>query len=633
MRRFLLAHILLFIAGILTLQAQVTPNNPFGDKTDEFGNLVDQFGNPVDPSMRPPIDSTNVDIESLPPRLYMWQVNQNLGNIDIVPADTARHNFQNSSLTEGKNGSYNHLGNLGTPRMSRIFFDRKDAESSIFLEPYSYFFVNPGQFLFTNSNVPFTNLTYLKGGSKVNGEELFKAYFSVNVNKQLAFGFNFDYLYGRGYYNHSGTSFFNAAPFISYIGDRYEGVLLYSYNYLKANQNGGLTDDRYITNPEDVASGKVTEPQNMPTRMSNATNRIKNNYVFLSQRYKLGFHRDLPKAENDTLPAKKEFVPVTSFIHTMRVDWSKYKFTSSDILQDYYANTYIDPENSNINDSTSFVSVRNTLGISLLEGFNRYAKMGLTAFASYKFSKYELMNPDMLRRDYMTENEIYVGGELSKRSGNFFHYNAFGEVGLVGKAIGQFSVDGSADVNFKLGKDTVTVIARGLVSNKLAPFYMRHYHSKHFYWDNDLDKIFRTRFEGELNSQRWGTVLKAGVENIKKYAYFNQQAVPDQYDGNIQVLSATLKQNFKVGILHLDADVTWQKSSNEHILPLPDLTVYGNLYIDAKLAKNVLSLQLGADVRYFTKYYAPGFMAATGQFFLWNTPVSLIITYSVNNFM
>ena len=103
---------------------------------------------------------------------------------------------------------------------------------------------------------------------------------------------------------------------------------------------------------------------------------------------------------------------------------------------------------------------------------------------------------------------------------------------------------------------------------------------------------------------------------MKKYAYCNQQAVTDQYDGNIQVLSATLKQNFKVVILHLDADVTWQKSSNEHILPLPDLTVYGNLYIDAKLAKNVLSLQLGADVRYFTKYYAPGFMAATGQFFL-----------------
>ena len=226
------------------------------------------------------------------------------------------------------------------------------------------------------------------------------------------------------------------------------------------------------------------------------------------------------------------------------------------------------------------------------------------------------MSTEIYRKDHMNENELYVGGELSKRAGNLLHYHAFGEVGLLGKEVGQFDIHGDDDVNFKLGKDTISVIARAVVSNKLAPFYMRHYHSKHFYWDNDLDKIFRTRFEGELQSKRFGTQLKAGVENIKNYAYFNQQAVPDQFSGNIQVLSATLKQNFKAGIFHLDGDVTWQKSSNQSILPLPDFSIYGNFYIDAKLAKTVLSVQLSDDVRYFTKYYAPGFMAATGQFFL-----------------
>lgn len=90
----------------------------------------------------------------------------------------------------------------------------------------------------------------------MNGEERFKSYFSVNVNKQLAFGFNFDYLYGRGYYNNQNTSFFNAALFGSYIGDRYEATLLYSNNYLKMNENGGITDDRYITRPEEMAEGK-----------------------------------------------------------------------------------------------------------------------------------------------------------------------------------------------------------------------------------------------------------------------------------------------------------------------------------------------------------------------------------------
>jgi len=155
------------------------------------------------------------------------------------------------------------------------------------------------------------------------------------------------------------------------------------------------------------------------------------------------------------------------------------------------------------------------------------------------------------------------------------------------------------------------------VTNTLPSFYMRHYHSNHFFWDNDnMEKEFRTRVEGELNIDHWGTNLRAGVENIKNYTYFNQKAVPEQYSGNIQILSATLKQNFRAGIFHLDNEVTWQKSSNETILPLPQLSIYSNLYILTKLAKKVLTVQLGADVRYFTKYNAPAYTPAVQQFHL-----------------
>ena len=352
--------------------------------------------------------------------------------------------------------------------------------------------------------------------------------------------------------------------------------------------------------------------------MNTATSRNTDSYVFLTQRYKLGFHRDLPQQENDTLPPQQEFVPVTSFIHTMQVEWTKRKFTSNDQLKDYYQNTYIKPGQPYVvDDSTSYIGIKNTFGISLLEGFNKYAKAGVTAFISHKLSKYELMNADSVSKDHYTENEFFVGGELAKRQGKVLHYHAIGEVGLLGKAIGQFNVKGDIDLNFRLGKDTVSLIARASVSNTLPSFYMRHYHSKHFYWDNDnMDKEFRTRIEGELNIDRWKTHLKAGVENIKNYTYFNQQAVPEQFGGNIQVVSATLAQDFRLGILHLDNEVTWQKSSNSTVLPLPTLSLYHNLYLDFKLAKKVLSVQLGADVRYFTKYYAPAYMPATGQFHL-----------------
>ncbi|EDS15328.1 putative porin [Bacteroides stercoris] len=626
MRRIVLTYIFLSIIGILGVGAQ----NPFNRMDPVTGR--DQFGNQVDPNTLPDNleDSTDTEIQSLPPKLYMWRLSETLGNRTIIPADTANLNFQNTNLVEGMYGHYNYLGNLGSPRMSRIFFERRDNEPTIFMEPFSSFFVRPDEVKFTNSNVPFTNLTYYKAGNKVNGEERFKSYFSVNVNKRLAFGFNIDYLYGRGYYQNQSTSNFNAGIFASYIGNKYQMQAVYNNFTMKMNENGGIQDDRYITRPEDMAEGKKEyESTTIPVKLEQTSNKNKDFYVYLTHRYRLGFTRETTTVEdakspkravaNDSVPLAKdtiiteEFVPVTSFIHTMKVERARHKFSSAKETEGQYPNAYFNEVASR--DSTTAFSVKNVFGIALLESFNKYAKAGLTAYISHKFSRYELM--DTLSRTNFDEQEIFVGGELAKRLGKTLHYNVNGEVGIMDKALGQFRVNADLDLNFRLWKDTVNFYARGYVSNTLPSFYMRHYHSNHYYWDNEnMDKEFRTRVEGELNISRWKTNLRAGVENIKNYTYFNQNAMPAQESGNIQVLSATLKQDFRLGILHLDNEVTWQKSSNETVLPLPQLSLYHNLYLLAKIAKKVLTVQLGADVRYFTKYNAPAYTPAIQQFHL-----------------
>ncbi len=669
MRRIVLTYIFLSVIGIWGAMAQNTLN-PMNNR--------DRFGNQIDPNTQPDNleDSTNTEIQSLPPKLYMWKLSETLGNRTIIPADTASLNFQSTNLVEGMFGHYNYLGNLGSPRLSRLFFEREESEPTIFMAPFSSFFTRPDQVLFTNSNVPYTNLTYYKAGSKVNGEERFKSYFSVNVNKQLAFGFNIDYLYGRGYYQNQSTSHFNAGLFGSYIGEKYQVQAVYNNFFLKMNENGGIADDQYITRPENMSGGKKEyESTTIPVKLEQSSNRNKDFYIYLTQRYRLGFTRRVrntqegkptvsaPKASsspsseaeisasnndialpndsiasksvstlaaaNDSLPSvstadndslfEEEFVPVTSFIHTLKVERSRHQFRSGSEPEGFFPEDYKLYKNYS-NDSTTAFSVKNVFGIALLEGFNKYAKAGLTAYISHKFSRYDLMNTDTLtdmRRIRYTEQEIFLGGELAKREGKLLHYNVNGEVGLVDKAIGQFRVNANLDLNFRLWKDTVNFYARGYVSNTLPSFYMRHYHSNHYNWDNDnMDKEFRTRVEGELNISRWGANLRAGVENIKNYTYFNQSALPEQNGGNIQVLSATLKQDFRLGVFHLDNEVTWQKTSNETVLPLPQLSLYHNFYILAKLAKKVLTVQLGADVRYFTKYNAPAYAPGVQQFHL-----------------
>lgn len=617
MRKIQLLLILLFLCQ-LGVNAQIGNTNR---RNDGFGNMDDPQ---LDPAMRVGMqDSSNVEIISLEPRMHMWKISEELGNIIPIPVDTTFYLFQNTNLMEGMRGHYNHLGNLGSPRLSRIFFERAPGTSSLFLDPFSVFVTQPWDHFFTNSNIPYTNLTYYTNFNKQDGEDRFKAYFSVNANKNLAFGFNFDYLYGRGYYQNQSTSYLKGGLFGSYTGDKYKAHFIYNMYNMKMRENGGITDDRYITAPEDMLGNKKKyRSTEIPTNLKSTWNYNKHFYVHYTHRYNLGFNKEVPdpKTEGDSI---ETFIPVTSFIHTARVERSRHKFISRD--QVTYAHKYLDAlddTNYQALDTTTYVGIKNTFGIALVEGFNKYAKAGLTAFISHKYNQYTLMDSaavvgGIAGNAKYKENEVFVGGELSKREGNLLHYKVLGEVGIAGEAAGQFRANGDMDLNFRLFRDTVNFIARASVSNTLPAFYMRHYHSKYFWWDNDnMDKEFRTRIEGELNINRWGTNLKAGVENVKNYTYLDATANPTQSGDNIQVLSATLSQNFKAGILHWDNEVIWQKSSKEEILPLPDFSIYSNLYLDAKLAKKVLSLQLGADVRYFTKYKAPTYTPAVQQFHL-----------------
>lgn len=638
MRKIFFIAIILLICG--TISAQNTYQQ--GQFTRQFGssasgtdsNLYDRNGNPID-------TTSVIDASTIPIGLSCWKIDRQFGNMTEVPVDTLQHDFQNTNDTGGPTGHYTYLGNLGSPRISHVFFERKDPEQFFFLDPYDFTVVEPEDVVYTNTKSPFTNLTYYKQGGSSDGEERFKAYFAVNANKRLGFGFNIDYVYGRGKYMNQSTALFNGNLFAYYLGDKYNMHFSFINDNLKVAENGGIVDDRYVTRPLDMAEGgKVYANDEIPTNLSQVWNHNTGYHAFLTHRYNVGFYRENPDAK-DTVNTEI-FVPVTSFLHTVKVDINRRKYISYDEAQNqqYFQNNYLTDVQR---DETEQLAVKNTIGISLREGFNKWAKAGLTAFMSHEYRRFTMT--DTLARtpgqriptDYV-ENTISVGGQLIKEQGQTLHYNVMGEIALVGEDAGQFQIQGKGDLNFRLFSDTVRLEANAYIKNLNPIFYYRHFHSKHYWWDNnDLSKIMRTRIEGKLSVDRWKTQLKARVENIKNYTYLDNTSVKytetssgkevttykndvavKQNSGNIQVFSAALRQDFKLGIFHLDNEITYQKSSNQDVLPLPELTLYHNLYIKFGLAKKVLQIEMGADVRYFTQYYAPDYTPAIGQFYLQN---------------
>ncbi len=633
MRKIIFAAILFLTC--VTLSAQNTIPNQYsqfgGSASGMDGNRYDRNGNPID-------TTAVIDANTIPIGLFSWKIDERLGNIFETPVDTIQHAFQNTNDTGGPTGHYTYLGNLGAPRISHVFFERKETSQFFFTDPYDFTVRRPEDIVYTNTKSPFTNLTYYKQGDGRYGEERFKAYFAVNVNKRLGFGFDIDYTYGRGKYTSQSTALFNGNLFAYYRGDNYDMHFSFINENLKVAENGGIADDRYITHPLEMAEGRKTyATYDIPINLNDIWNKNTGYHAFLTHRYNLGFYRDVTQ-ENDTV-TRTVFVPVTSFIHTVKMDMNRRKYISYDKEQNqtYFQNNYLGNDSTDV---TKHFSIKNTVGISLREGFNKWAKAGLTAFMSFEHRRFTLTDTldgtagRRIPTDHK-ENILSVGGQLIKEQGKTIHYNVLGEVALIGEDAGQFSVEGQGDLNFRLFGDTVRLEANAYIKNLNPTFYFRHFHSKHYWWNNeDLSKIMRTRIEGKLNIDRWRTQLKVGVENIKNYTYLDNTSIKitdkqnevsfknniavRQHSDNIQVFNAALRQDFKLGILHLDNEVVYQKSSNQQVLPLPDLVLYHNLYIQFGLAKRVLNIELGADVRYFTQYYAPDYAPAIGQFYLQN---------------
>ena len=714
--RLVLAVAILLTATASNAVAQIDNRN--GNQFDQF-NQMSPDGNISQRSSRNMADSLGTDKE-IPKGIKVWTVDQRFGDRRQAELDTMSYMYPNTIFTTGLRGEYNTTGNLGAPRINRIFINRAETDQFLFTQPYDYIVSPVDQFHFTNTLSPFTNLDYNTAGNRTNGEDHFKAKFAVNAGKSLGVGFNVDYMYGRGFYSSQSTSHFKYLMYGSYIGDRYQAHLIFSTLTQKVTENGGITNDEYIKHPESFDDNYATNE--IPTVLERNWNRNNNLHVFLTHRYNLGFNRKVKmskeeiearkfamasqkenqaqkdleearrkakregrefdekkfkkqtfsgrpdnarvvntsaptdststkapseriavngkaaadslnaleaKAAQDTMWMKNEYVPVTSFIHTMKFDTYRRIYQAYETPKDFYADTFNPAGNypgDSIYDKTTHYRVQNTFAISLLEGFNKWAKAGLKAFVTSDLRHFTLPTETEIAKAY-NEHNLSIGGQLIKSQGKTLHYDATLETWLTGKDAGQMKIDADADINFALFGDTVRLQASGFFHRLNPTFYYRHYHSKHFWWDNDdMSKIIHTRIEGKFGYEKTKTTVRVAFDNIKNHTFFAMgYNVTDDFgrtgntlsvvqkSGAISLLTLELQQKLKLGPLHWDNVITYQKSSDDMALPVPDLNIYTNLFLRFKIAR-VLKCDFGADARFFTKYYAPDYSPALGQY-------------------
>ena len=561
-----------------------------------------------------------------------WTMIQPLGLHQKADIDTLYNHYYYRFIPSGFSTVYATTGNYGASGKDMVYFQCPPASDFFFRDALRTWIPDETTHKFYNTPSPMTLVSYNTGGGKQNVQDRFNAEFSGNVNKRAQLGGMIDYIYSKGSYNYQSDKDLTWGLSGSHIGDRYEfQAFYYHYNFLN-KENGGITDDRYITNPKEVQGGGRSniDAKTIPTVLTGAFSKIVGQQFMMNNRYKVGYYHE--RQVNDTT-VERTYIPVSSFIWTLDYKRAKHIFLNKvpgeapSISDNLYLST------SGTDDRTSYYALSNTLGVSLLEGFHKYAKFGLAAYAKHQIRRYTQTIDTVYRYetppagltphdhdlipDAETQNLLWIGGQLTKQHGSLLRYEATAEFGAIGVVAGDININGNIETRIPLFGDSIMVKGYGFFKNQAPPYLFNYFRSNHFIWKNDFGKTRQTRFGGIIYVPQSKTTIDIGVENVQNLIYFGTDCMPTQEGGNIQVFNASLNQNFRFGILHFDNRINYQTSTNTIVLPMPKLSLYSNLYLNFKVA-HVLDVELGIDCNYYTKYKAPSYQPATMSFHIQN---------------
>ena len=573
-----------------------------------------------------------------------WRLLHDYGLVDTTVVDTSWMNVPMRTPNNDYSIANAYNGNAVSPIQAKVYFDRdgngmrnglyRPRIDHLFGTAYSPYILTPVDIRFYRTTVAYSGVSWNKGFTTEHQDSEITFHFTGNINKRTNLGAQLHYINAPGLYANQQAKWFNGAIFGSYDGDHYGLAAALMYTTISNFENGGLQ------NPDDL--GGALEAWDMPTNLY-AMSGYKYVSGYLNHHYSICVERERKqkirkRGEEPRDTTIIEYVPVTTFAHTFSVNNHMKRYIEKTSKQGFYENTYLNM--SSTRDTANALSIRNTLAVTFEEEFNTWLHFGATVYATNEFLRYQqsagqftrITEPGFGTAAYGTialqqfhwmsdtcvgqkwTNNTFVGGELYKNRGKWVRYGFGGDVCVVGYKLGEFQVNGHVDGSFPIAKDTLTVTAQTYFRNETPDYFLQHYRSNHYIWENSFDKTYRFFVGGEVKyPTKWfKPSVFVGFENLTKYIYFNRSGLPQQHQGNVQVLEANAKLDFTSPWVNLENHVVYQMSSDT-VLAVPALTLYHNLYYHGLWFK-ALYAQIGVDMRYHTKYYAPVLNPALGQF-------------------
>ncbi len=529
------------------------------------------------------------------------------------------------------------LANFHTPWQSKVFFDRAvKPKDFIYLSSYEGLLTEPESTLFYDTRTPFTFIHYNKNFQTDAAEEASKGTLCFNIGKKINIGTTMHYTSSKGFYNASKSKRFRYKVFGSYQGDHYQMWSYIANDYYKMSENGGLTKKGldFLLNPEKYSFGRVRlGAKDVGTQIVSESlfNRIRSGHGFLSHRYNFGSHqlKDVEITDNfgnKKLVKKNVFVPIANISHQFYYNKGSRRFIArsrSDEWATLFGQAVVkrkaSPKNGGAefvlpNDTAQLIRIKNTLALSLSEGFRPWVKFGLSAYV--RAENVLISNPDLKTDDYKNIDKfysLYAGGRITRYGGEQLNFDARGEVAFLGRDLGAFLFDGTIKSKLKFWNKIFEVSGSGHLENFRPSYFMEHQHGTYGWWDRSFKFSRRLDLSARLDLKSWGLYSEFRTASLQNHVYWDKNAIAMQTPDLIQVMMVRLGSKYKIGPFAWDFEAAYQETNKSEIIPLPRFIARGDVYFDFLMFR-VLQIQLGVEAYWHSRYYTPKYMPTTQQF-------------------
>lgn len=498
-------------------------------------------------------------------------------NIIYPLKDTSLNDFDTYAPHRRFETAAFNLGNLGSSAYQMSFKTRNDVFRRIGYTQYDIYKIYLEDIAFYTLNRPYNDLYFSPQGGQQNFQV--GARFSRDFENGINISLDYTRINQEGFYQDQQTKTTSFALAFSKRSDKHEVYLTFMANNFNESFNGGVPE-----NIDSVYTDPVFRDQrsSIPVYLDDANGR--HQYFsysvdnFWKNKNNLGIH------------------------HHARLEHGYFR--------------YSDTGSSTKNDSLSYLSyLTDDRGVRVVNKFKRLTQK-LTLFRTAANSNLEFgFSYRLLDFDYGPLQEQFHETAASLKAawspGKSIELNSELQIGL-GDNTGNYN----AKLMLAVSPSKKFQLNLGVQANRFDEYLIQDmfFVTQKQVFNNDFSKISEYTAEAKLKYNPWNLSLEALAGQLNSPVYYDQSALPRQFDGNLSLVIFKIKHHLSWKWGGFENALLYQKFS-DNVFVLPNVYSYHNFYLKSRFFKKRLRTRMGIQYYHIDTDESPSFMPANGSFY------------------